>query len=114
MWIESFNLVLDTNHDGAVSLAEAWHIFGWLYQLPGNLVIEALASIPPIADLLQLRASAATGYGSLNGGLATVISLLIWLLLLIQLAGLREKWTTRHKHGQTHRANHFRHPAGKA
>src|SRR5690606_29901442 len=111
MWIESFNLVLDTNHDGAVSLAEAWHIFGWLYQLPGNLVIEALASIPPIADLLQLRASAETGYGSLNGGLATVISLLIWLLVLIQLAGLREKWAGRHKRGQAQRASHFRHPA---
>lgn len=110
MWIESFNLVLDANHDGAISLAEAWHVFGWLYQLPGNLVIEVLGAIPPVANLLQIQASAETGYGSLNGGLATVISLLIWLLVVIQLAGLREKWLAHHRQGKrAHRSSHFRH-----
>lgn len=109
MWIESFNLVLDTNHDGAITLAEAWHIFSWLYLLPGNLAIELLGNIPPIANLLHIQASAATGYGSLNGGLATVVSLLAWLLLVIQLAGLREKWAARHQGKHAHRSSRFRH-----
>lgn len=109
MWIESFNLVVDTNHDGAITLAEAWHIFGWLYQLPGNLVIELVGAVPPVANLLHIQASAATGYGSLHGGLATVVSLLVWLLLLIQLAGLREKWAARHQGKRAHRPGRFRH-----
>src|SRR5690606_2092398 len=109
MWIESFNLVLDANNDGAVSLSEAWHIAGWLYQLPGNLTIELVGAIPPVANLLQIRASAETGYGSLNGGLATAVSLLIWLLVVIQLAGLREKWAAHRQGKPAHRSNHFRH-----
>ncbi|HLU20306.1 MAG TPA: hypothetical protein VKZ66_10140 [Pusillimonas sp.] len=113
MWIESFNLVLDANRDGTVSLVEAWQIFEWLYLLPGNLLLELLGSIPPIADLLHIRASPETGYGSLNGVMATALSLLIWLLLLVEAANLRERWKSqqmrRHK-----LAHHFRHPQGKA
>jgi len=120
MWIESFNLVADTNGDGVLSRAEAWQVAGWLYQLPGNLVIELLGAIHPVAHLLHIQASAGTGYSSLNGGLATVASTLIWLLILVHLAGLRDKWIQhaqqRHQHGvhRSRRAQHFRHPAGKA
>lgn len=115
MWIESFNLVLDTNNDGTVSLAEAWHIFTWLYQLPGNLVIELLGNIPPVAHLLHISATAETGYSSLGGGMATIVSLLIWLLVLIELSNLRERWSTR-RSGMSARepAKSFRHPAGRA
>lgn len=114
MWIESFNLVLDTNSDGTITLAEAWYIFTWLYQLPGNLVIELLGNIPPIAHLLHISASAQTGYSSLNGGLATVVSLLIWLLVVIELANVRERWKTRRLHkGARKLPGHFRHPAGR-
>ncbi|WP_397474261.1 hypothetical protein [Pusillimonas sp.] len=115
MWIESFNLVLDANNDGAISPAEAWHVFKWLYQLPGNLVIELLGNIPPVAHLLHISASADTGYGSLGGGLATVLSLLIWLLVLIQCSSLRERWKAKHSSTTAHKlADHFRRPAGKA
>jgi len=113
MWIESFNLVLDTNRDGAISLVEAWQIFEWLYLLPGNLVIELLGAIPPVADLLRIRASPDVGYGSLNGVMATALSLLIWLLLLIEMANLRERWKSQQlrRHKLVH---YFRHPHGKA
>lgn len=112
MWIESFNLVLDTNSDGAISLAEAWHIFEWLYLLPGNLVIELLGALPPIANLLHIRASAEAGYSSLNGVMATAVSLLIWLLVIVEAANLREQWKS--KKMRRHRlAHHYRHGQGK-
>lgn len=115
MWIESFNLVLDANNDGTITLAEAWHIFTWLYQLPGNLVIELLGAVPPVSRLLHISASAETGYSSLGGGLATALSLLIWLLIIIELASLRERLKTRQLHKDSRKVpNHFRHPAGKA
>jgi len=108
MWIESFNLVVDANNDGTISLAETWHILGWLYQLPGNLLIELLGAIHPVAHLLQIQASPATGYGSLHGGLATVASTLIWLLVLVQLANLREKWKRPAREQQRHKMHRAR------
>lgn len=115
MWIESFNLVIDTNNNGVVSLAETWQAIGWLYRLPGNLVIELLGAIPPVANLLHIRASTETGYQSLNGGFSVVLSLLIWLLIVVEFAGLREQWKARHPRKTAHRSGrHFRHPAGKA
>lgn len=114
MWIESFNLVVDTNNNGAISLTETWQAIGWLYRLPGNLVIELIGAVPPVANLLHIRASTETGYSSLNGGLAVVVSLLVWLLIIIELAGLRERWATHRQSRAAGRSgHHFRHPAGK-
>lgn len=82
MAIQTLNLTVDLNHDGAYSTWELWLVAKELYRIPGNLVVEGLGNIPFMAQWLDIRASEATGYASLNGTLAVLISLLFWTVLL--------------------------------
>lgn len=82
MKIESLNLVVDLNRDGAYSPWELWEAAKDIYRLPGNLVVEALGNIPYVSPVLKISASEATGYASLNGLLALTLSLLFWILVI--------------------------------
>jgi hypothetical protein len=87
MKIESLHLVVDLNHDGAYSMWELWESVKFVYRLPGNLLVEGLGHIP-YASSLGIKASEATGYGSLNGLLAVTLSLLFWILVLFSILTL--------------------------
>ena len=82
MAVQTLNFTVDLNNDGAYSLWELWQVTKELYRVPGNLAVEGLGHIPFIAQWLDIRASEATGYASLNGTLAVLISLLFWTALL--------------------------------
>lgn len=82
MKIESLHLVVDINHDGAYSLWEIWESVKFVYRLPGNLLVEGLGHIPYLSSFLGIRASEATGYGSLDGLLSVTLSLLFWIVVL--------------------------------
>lgn len=82
MAIQTLNFTVDLNNDGAYSLWELWLVAKELYRVPGNLAVEGLGNIPVVAEWLNIRASEATGYASLNGTLAVLISLLFWTALL--------------------------------
>jgi hypothetical protein len=82
MNIHSLMFTLDANHDGHYSLWEFWDVCRAIYWLPGNLVVEGLGHIPWLASMLNIHASQATGYGSLNGTLAVVLSLAFWVSVL--------------------------------
>jgi hypothetical protein len=87
MKIESLHLVVDLNHDGAYSMWELWESVKFVYRLPGNLIVEGLGHIP-YASSLGIKASEATGYGSLNGLLAVTLSLLFWIIVLFSILTL--------------------------
>jgi len=87
MKIESLHLVVDLNHDGAYSMWELWESVKFVYRLPGNLIVEGLGHIP-YASTLGIRASEATGYGSLNGLLAVTLSLLFWIVVVFSILTL--------------------------
>jgi hypothetical protein len=82
MTIQSLAFSLDANQDGAYSAWELWEVCKALYHLPGNLVVEALGQLPIAQHFLHIEASAATGYGSLNGTLAIALSLAFWVAIL--------------------------------
>lgn len=88
MHIQSLHLVADINGDGSYSMWEVWEVVQFIYRLPGNLVVEVLGHIPYLAPLLSIHASEAAGYGSLNGLLATTISLLFWAGILFAILNL--------------------------
>ncbi|MYN13563.1 hypothetical protein GSY71_10500 [Pusillimonas sp. TS35] len=85
MYIKSLNLVADINGDGSYSLWEIWDLLRQIVRVPGNLVVEGLGHIPYVSGWLGINASPATGYGSFNGLLALVLSLLFWAGLLFAL-----------------------------
>lgn len=82
MTVQSLNIVFDINHDGHYSAWEISEVLKDLYHIPGNLLVEALGHIPFIAEPLGIHASQATGYSSLNGTLAVLVSLVFWMLVL--------------------------------
>ena len=82
MTIQSLAFSLDANHDGTYSAWELWEVGKAIYHLPGNLVVEALGQFPFAQHYLQIEASAATGYSSLNGTLAIALSLAFWVAIL--------------------------------
>lgn len=88
MNIESLNLVIDLNRDGAYSLWEIWEAVKWVYRLPGNLLVEGLGHIPYLSTLLNVQASEATGYRSLNGSLSVTLSLMLWVVAIFSLLTL--------------------------
>jgi len=55
----------------------------WLYQLPGNLIMEGIGNLPVLPELLNIHASASTGYSSLNGTITHALSLLFWVAILL-------------------------------
>ncbi|MDS1140828.1 hypothetical protein RE432_10310 [Pusillimonas sp. SM2304] len=85
MNIESLNLVIDLNRDGAYSPWELWEAVKWVYRLPGNLLVEGLGHIPYLSTLLNIQASEATGYRSLNGSLSVTLSLMLWVVAIFSL-----------------------------
>jgi len=105
MKIESFNWIVDANHDGRISLNELGHTLLWLYQIPGNLVVETLGHVPVAAHLFHIQASAQAGYYSLNSWFSFVFSLFFWLYALLELSNLKnlvkEKLAQRHHHHGT-------------
>ncbi|MFW7340131.1 hypothetical protein V0R37_01135 [Pollutimonas sp. H1-120] len=88
MKIESLHLVVDINHDGAYSLWELWESVKFVYRLPGNLLVEGLGHIPYLSSFLGIKASEATGYGSLDGLLSVTLSLLFWIVVLFSVLTL--------------------------
>jgi hypothetical protein len=88
MKIQALDLVVDLNHDGTYSGWELWEAVKFLYRLPGNLITEALGHIPYVSSTLDIKASEATGYGSLNGLLAVTLSLIFWVLVVFALLTL--------------------------
>lgn len=82
MNIQSLNFSVDINRDGHYSAWELWDILKVVYRLPGNLLVEGLGHIPPIASLLNIDATPANGYGSLDGLLSVTLSLLFWIIVI--------------------------------
>ncbi len=113
MWIESFNVSLDANLDGWVSLAEAWAGLKWLYMLPGNLLLEIVGQFPSLAGPFRIRASEETGYASLNGWFSLLFSLVPWLYALVKLCDLRDwmrqRFGSRSAHGHGNNTHHHHH-----
>lgn len=113
MWIESFNVGLDANLDGWVSLAEAWAGLKWLYMLPGNLLLETVGQFPSLAGAFRIRASEETGYASLNGWFSLLFSLVAWLYVLVKLCDLRDwlrqRFASRLSHGNGNNRHHHHH-----
>ena len=83
MSVRSFVWAIDLNGDGSFSPWEMWEAAKWLFRMPGNLLLEGLGNIPFVSPVLHIHASEATGYGSLNGGLASSLSLLVWVAILV-------------------------------
>ena len=81
--MHTFQWIIDTNGDGIYSLNEIIQTLHWVFRIPGSLVIETLGSVPILSDLLHIRASEATGYASLHGGLVNILSLLFWAILCL-------------------------------
>lgn len=93
MHIESLNFSMDINGDGVYSRWEVWETVVWAYRLPGNLVMEGLGHVPVLSDLLGIKASAATGYASLNGTVAVTLSLVFWLAIVVGLLSASSRAT---------------------
>lgn len=81
--MQTFQWIIDANGDGIYSLNEILQTMRWGFRIPGSLIIETLGSIPALADLLNIRASDATGYASLRGGLVNILSLFFWASLCL-------------------------------
>lgn len=99
MYVKSFVWAIDLNGDGAYSTWEVWEAAKWGFRLPGNLLLEGLGHIPYLSSLLSIQASEATGYGSLNGGLASSLSLLIWVVAIVSLLALSSPAPTQEDNG---------------
>jgi|SRR5690606_11197705 len=88
MNIESLHLVADINGDGSYSPWEIWEVVKFVYRLPGNLLVEGLGHVPYVSSLLGIKASAATGYASLDGLFSVTLSLLFWVVVLFAILTL--------------------------
>ncbi|MCC2595037.1 hypothetical protein LKR43_01650 [Pusillimonas sp. MFBS29] len=82
MNVHSFIWATDLNGDGAYSPWEIVEAVKWAFRLPGNLLLEGLGNVPYVSSVLHIQASEATGYSSLNSGLAASLSLLIWAIAI--------------------------------
>lgn len=102
MHIQTFQWVMDINADGQMSLWEIWQTVRWVFRIPGSLVVEFLGHYPALANLLNIKASAATGYASLDGLISKVISLFFWLPLLMWTLSLGNKAKPRHDYLDEH------------
>lgn len=88
MHIQSLQWIYDLH---ATNSAGAWEYLRFAFSLPGNLFIELLGLSPVLASLLGISASPETGYASLNGLTAKVVSCAVWLFILIQLLNINAK-----------------------
>lgn len=91
MYIRSLQWSMDINGDGKFSMWEMWETVRWAFQLPGNLLLEAIGQFPALATLLHVQASASTGYASLNTVPTKAITLLFWICLFLWLVSRGNK-----------------------
>lgn len=98
MHIQTFQWAIDLNGDGQFSLWEIWETLRWVFRMPGSLVIELLGQSPFVAHILNIKASAASGYSSLDGLLSKAISFLFWLPLLMGILSAGSKPKRRHSY----------------
>ena len=82
MNIRSLNLIIDINNDGGYSVWELWEAIKFLYRLPGNLLVEGMGHVPPVASLLHIEATQVNGYDSLDGLLSVTLSLIFWVIVI--------------------------------
>lgn len=92
--MRAFDVMLDMNRDGAVTISDAVQWVKWFACLPGNLALEGMAFIPRIASFFEIKASPLAGYDSFHGWPAWIISVAAWLLLL---AWIGELWDPTRK-----------------
>ncbi len=83
MHFQTFQWAIDLNSDGHISLWEIWETVRWVFRIPGSLVIELLGQFPALAQLLNINASATTGYASLDSLFTKVLSLFFWVPLVM-------------------------------
>lgn len=98
MHFQSLQWVIDLNADGHVSMWELWETLRWVFRIPGSLVVEFIGQFPALAQILGIQASAATGYASLTGLLAKVLSFFFWLPLLVWALSFSTKPKRRHSY----------------
>lgn len=96
MHFQTFQWAIDLNADGQISLWEIWETMRWIFRLPDSLVVELIGQSPVIAYTLGIKASAATGYASLDGLFAKILSLFFWLPLLMWVLSRGSKPKRRH------------------
>ena len=96
MEFQTFNWVMDIDGNGTLSLWEVWETIRWAFIIPGSLVVEFLGQFPALAQLLNISASPETGYASLDGLYAKIISICFWLPILFGVLSWGSR-TKRHK-----------------
>src|SRR5690606_37013101 len=82
MNIQSFVWTIDLNGDGSYSSWEILETVRWVFGIPGNLVLEGRGNILDVSSLLHIQAADATGSSSLNGGVSSSLSLVLWAAAL--------------------------------
>lgn len=102
MHIQSLQWFVDLNADGGITLGMLWEALRGIFRLPGALVVELIGHYPIIAKPLGIAASPETGYASLTGLLAKVISFLFWIPLLISLLNISSRTKPRHSFADEH------------
>lgn len=98
MYIRTLQWSMDINGDGKLSMWEIWETLRWAFQIPGNLILEAVGQFPALASLLHIQASASTGYASLNSVPAKALTLLFWIGLFLWVVSRGNKSTAKAKH----------------
>lgn len=96
MHIQTFQWVVDINADGHFSAWEIWETIRWIFRMPGSLIVELIGQSPFLSQALGIKASVATGYASLDGLFAKVLSLFFWLPLLMWILSRGSKPKRRH------------------
>ena len=97
MYIRSLQWTMDINGDGKLSSWEIWETLRWAFQLPGNLILEAIGQFPALATLLHIQASSSTGYASLNTVPTKGLTLLFWICLFLWVVSRGNKATVTAK-----------------
>jgi len=97
MQFQTFQWVMDIDGNGTLSLWEIWETVRWVFRIPGSLVVELIGQFPALAQILNISASPETGYASLDGLYAKVISFCFWLPLLFWVLGLGSNPTTKRR-----------------
>ncbi len=88
MHLQSLQWLLDLQASNSAGFLD---YFRFAFTLPGNLFVELIGVFPALASFLGIAASPETGYSSLNGLLAKIISCAFWLFLFIQALNLSNK-----------------------
>lgn len=91
MQFQTFQWVLDINADGHLSAWEVWETIRWIFRMPGSLMVELIDQSSFLSQFLNIKASASTGYASLDGLFAKVLSLFFWLPILMSLLSIGSK-----------------------